>query len=140
MLANRGILATLALLLALGPFLHGHFGSAHLSGFHLDGLDALEHLHAAGSSEQANPYDFESPAVGVALAVSRSDELRGQPAQTDDGQPVVSHLVSDLLAWSCVFALLAPRFPREPARCADLARQHSRPGLPPPALAPPALN
>jgi hypothetical protein len=137
MLANRGILATLALLLALGPFLHGHFGSAHLTGFHLDGLDALEHLHSTGPLEQANPYDIESPAVGVAIAVSRFEEP-GSPASD---LALIDGLLTTLLA-SLTLALAATPavllcWRRVPAGAGPA---HARPGAPPPALAPPALN
>ena len=139
LLAYRSTLAVLALLLALGPFLHGHFGRAHATGFHLDGLDVLEHLHVPATTEQAVPFDLESPAVGVAVAAFRSDEFADPDARSVSP---ASHpaLTSRLMVWAVIVlaALHATRRLRRawtPPR--PLARRPARPGLPPPTLAPP---
>ena len=113
-------------LLALGPFLHSHFGPSHDTGFHLDGVHAV-HTADATAMGLAQLGEEESPALGVSASL---------PHPEDDGQS------------GLMFALLLAVLPLLPLlRQAPLPRsaraRTPQPvlygnGLPPPSLAPPA--
>ena len=112
-------------LLALGPFLHSHFGTSHDTGFHLDGVHAVHAADTTGmNATQAG--EEESPALGVSASL---------PHPEDDGQP------AQLLALLLIVLPLLPLV-RQGLPCWRSRREH-RPalygeGLPPPGLAPPA--
>jgi len=131
LLLRRCLTLVLAALLALGPFLHSHFGASHETGFHLDGVHAV-HASADVGNAKATPQasawqadDEESLALGVATS---------RPHPENDGWP--------LLAWALLLAVL-PLLPpvRQALPCARPAQRspHTRyrAGLPPPGLAPP---
>lgn len=124
-LLHRCLTLLLAGLLALGPFLHGHFGVSHDTGFHLDGVHAV-HAHAATSMSTMQTSDEESPALGVATSL---------PHPEDDGLVLLA-----LALLTAVLSLLMPlqraSVPR-PDRTRAPARPLYRAGLPPPCLAPP---
>lgn len=127
-LQRIGALALLALL-ALGPFLHAHWGQASRGGFHMDGAVVHQHAVNADVSVLSADDEHESPAVGVASSLPRGAEKT--PSATD-----VSLWVCGLL-----LAVLLPRMPlrltaRVPAP--PLARR-TRHNWPPLALAPPTL-
>jgi len=63
----------LAGLLALGPFLHGHVGASHQTGFHLDGVHAVQTSHPTGVFTFQTP-DDESPALGVAASLPHPED------------------------------------------------------------------
>ena len=67
------LLHTLWVLLALGPFLHAHYGSSSLTGFHMDEVSqAVSHLPPLGHSMELSQADTpESPALGVATSYTR---------------------------------------------------------------------
>ena len=44
-LLRRWLTLLMVGLLALGPFLHSHFGTSHDTGFHLDGVHAVSYTH-----------------------------------------------------------------------------------------------
>lgn len=123
-LLQRWLSLLIAGVLTLGPFLHGHVGNSHESGFHLDGVHAL-HAHDVPSVKQQWAGDEESPALGVAESL---------PQSADQG------LHGLLLGF--VLAVL-PMLLLSPALCLPAARHHTllrplyRAGLPPPSLAPP---
>ena len=57
-------------LLALGPFLHAHYGPSVSTGFHINGLEtAAVATHWTAATEEVStasaPNELESPAVGV---------------------------------------------------------------------------
>ena len=112
-------------LLALGPFLHSHFGASHDTGFHLDGVHAV-HASVPADMRAMQASDDESPALGVAASL---------PHPEDEGW--------GLLGLAMLVAVLAlpvqRRWPLPRARriLRPLDRLY-RPGLPPPGLAPPA--
>ncbi len=120
---QRWLALALIGLLALGPFLHSHFGASHDTGFHLDGLHEVHHASAA-TELGVNAPDDESPALGVATSLP------------EDGHAPVWPLA----LWLVVLPLLRP-----PARLSlsrpAAAPQGARPvycaGMPPPGLAPP---
>lgn len=120
---HRWLAGLLASVLALAPFLHGHFGVSHESGFHIDGLHAVQHpAHDAQPSLQAS--DDESPALGVAPVRPPSEDL-------------------GTLWWPIALLLVLPLLPLQaqgqarPPRQRHRARPLYRVGLPPPSLAPP---
>ena len=122
---HRWLAALLAGLLALAPFLHSHFGASHESGFHIDGLHAVQHPgHDAQPSLSMQASDDESPALGVAPV--------RPPSEGGDSVwwPMALLLVLPLLP------LLAQGQPRAPCPRRS-ARLLYRVGLPPPSLAPP---
>jgi hypothetical protein len=125
---QRWLIMLLASLLALGPFLHGHLGNSHQSGFHLDGMHAL-HADDGSVAAMASPSgaEEESEALGV------GDSL---PPSTDPGLPLLlCGLLFALLALSLLSRLACPLTP--PLRTGP--RTLYRPGLPPPGLAPPRV-
>lgn len=123
---NHGLMAVLIGLLALGPFLHGHLGVSSVSGFHLDGLHTLTHPHEAGAVHSISAPDDESPAVGVATALPKSDDDTSHPL-------LVPGLPSAVLRLP-----LQPLAGRPWQAAAELQTVHTyREGWPPPALAPP---
>jgi len=112
-------------LLALGPFLHSHFGISHDTGFHLDGVHAV-HTQAPAGMSAMQASDEESPALGVAASL---------PHPEDEALGLLS------LALLVAVLLLPPRhrlhLPRARRTLAPTGRLY-RAGLPPPCLAPPA--
>jgi len=120
---HRWLAGLLACVLALAPFLHGHIGISHESGFHIDGLHAVHHPgHDVQPSLQAP--DDESPALGVTTVRPPSE----------DGAT---------LWWPIALLLVLPLLPLLPQGQAPTARPRVggralyRVGLPPPSLAPP---
>jgi hypothetical protein len=131
---------TLALmaLLALGPFLHAHYGNSRLTGFHVDGISqAVSHTdapfglwvpHVTSSSEE------ESAALGVTASHARQTV-----EATDASQDDVNTASACLAFVLAVFAAVRAR--HRPARRGwrDIPARHHvfAPGLPPLAHAPP---
>ena len=124
-LLRRWLTLLLVGLLALGPFLHSHFGASHDTGFHLDGVHAV---HAADSTGMnlTQAGDEESPALGVSASL---------PHPEDDGQSGL--LLALLLVVLPLLPVLGQGLP-----CWRHPRKHQPTlygaGLPPPSLAPPA--
>ncbi len=125
-LLRRWLTLLMVGLLALGPFLHSHFGTSHDTGFHLDGVHAV-HMADASSVGSAQASQEESPALGVSASL---------PQPEDDGQSVLM----------CALLWALPLLPL--LRQAGLPRgDHARTpkhalygeGLPPPSLAPPTV-
>ncbi len=127
-LLKRGLMTVLIGLVSLGPFLHGHLGTSHVSGFHVDGLHAVAHADEAGSVHSMSAVDDESPALGVAASLPKSD----------DGHL----LLPAALLLACVLCLLPHQSSLRirPAATDPQAARAYRDGWPPPALAPPALT
>ena len=124
-------------LLALSPFLHGHLGASHVSGFHVDGLDlghsAQGGAQGAGSPAQVSVHAWshaaseeESPALGVSVSLP----------QTGDDVHLATGIIGFLL-----WAWLAKKVLAHRVRCtpplAQVAPRTYQSGWPPPALAPP---
>ncbi len=112
-------------LLVLGPFLHGHFGTSLETGFHIDGVHAVNTTdHTSLGTMQLG--GEESPALGVAASVPQPED-------------------EDVLLFSVsLFTVLVPSlarrnflFPRGRKRLFVATPLRYRPGLPPPCLAPP---
>ena len=126
-LLRRWLTLLMVGLLALGPFLHGHFGVSHDTGFHLDGVHAV-HASDTSSLTQALVGEEESPALGVSASL---------PHPEDDGQ---SGLLCALLLVVLPLLPLMRRVLRlrRPSARTPTATPYGD-GLPPPSLAPPAV-
>jgi len=124
-------------LLALGPFLHAHYGPSQATGFHINGLETTA---LAGQTmtpahdlpEISAPIEPESPAVGVVTSLPRCEENELFTTDTLDLLMVgfFSHKLFKLLA------LIWPWVPQvnPSGACAFRA------GFLPPALAPPVSS
>jgi hypothetical protein len=122
----------LTVLLALGPFLHAHYGASHLSGLHVDGMDSVHASHAHHSPIQVMEADSddESAAVGVAPSYPRQWQLQLDNATWTTLVTVwVLFVAASTLLPLCVRARawMPPAWPHLFATSA-----------PPPSLAPPA--
>lgn len=120
-------------LLALSPFLHGHLGASHVSGFHVDGLDLSHNAQVAETPALLSVYmsahtasEEESPALGVSVSL---------PQAGDDVQLATGIIGFLLWAWLAK-KVLAHRVRRTPP-LAQVAPRTYQSGWPPPALAPP---
>lgn len=132
-------------LLALGPFLHAHYGQSQATGFHINGLQAasvssvLPPVHqdfaSAASAEAPGlsaPTEQESPAASVVTSLPRFEEGDGLSADT----------LEVLLVSFFVLSVLR-RLPRTwpGARAVNpLVACAFQDGFPPPAHAPPVLS
>jgi hypothetical protein len=127
-------------LLALGPFLHAHYGNSQLTGFHVDGISqAVSHtdrlvsafLPAATSSSEE-----ESAALGVTTSHTRQT-FEAAEASPDHGTAASAWLAfvwAVFAAWRGHSALVRRRWFGVEKRHPSFA-----PGLPPLAHAPPVL-
>lgn len=126
-------MAILMVLLGLGPFLHAHYGSSRMLGFHVDGIvqatDAAHHFDLASLSQGT---EEESAAVGVTTSYAR------QTVQDSDDD-----LSPDFVAMVLVlFAALGHGGVVQARRRLDtwLLPSTYALGLLPPAHAPPTFN
>jgi hypothetical protein len=126
-------MAMLMVLLALGPFLHAHYGSSRMLGFHVDGIvqatGVAHHFDLASLSQDT---EEESAAVGVTTSYAR------QTLQDSDGDPAVSFVAVALV----LFAVATYGFwiQRRNSQSTWLSRSTYALGFPPPAHAPPTFN
>ena len=81
-------MAILMVLLALGPFLHAHYGRSHILGFHVDGISQATMFSHHDSSTNLSPdTEEESAAVGVTTSYSR------QSLQDSDDESLIHFLL-----------------------------------------------
>lgn len=103
-----------------------------MTGFHVAGYNAPVATHDLADTQRlaASPdlFDAESPAVGVSASLIRFDFDIPCP----DGMTLQSIIA---IVATCVVSLLLLR----PVRATSACSARPRPGLPPPALAPPAF-
>jgi hypothetical protein len=131
---RRFIIQSLWLLLALGPFLHAHFGASHYEGFHDDTIQRIaglsKHLHTECSVETSEIP--ESPAIAVGNAMPREWE------QAEEGDHTVFN--AQLLQLASLLWQLAPTPDDSMAWFipATLVRPDIWAAPTPPAQAPPA--
>ena len=130
---RQGVVTVLMALLALSPFLHGHLGASHVSGFHVDGLDVSHSAQAAETPALVSIHvsahaasEEESPALGVSVSLP----------QAGDDVHLAAGIVGFLLWVWLAKKVLAHRVRRTPL-LAQVAPRTYPPGWPPPALAPP---
>lgn len=132
-----GLVVFLMVLLAIGPFLHSHWGPSHVFGLHVSGLHVDEwhgvqhgaspaHFVATASQQSLGVTDDESPALGVETSLPQPDH---------DGFSLGHAL--------CLLAVFLPLGMRQLARPHGVGAHPPAPlhayqaGWPPPALAPP---
>jgi uncharacterized BrkB/YihY/UPF0761 family membrane protein len=106
------IMTILVVLLALGPFLHAHYGSSRMLGFHMDGI-------AQVASTQAHSYARQS-------------------LQGSDGNTMAS-FVALVVVLLTLFASCVTRVLAAPSRTWITPSTYAL-GFPPPAHAPPNFN
>lgn len=120
-------------LLALGPFLHAHYGHMQATGFHINGLEAAS--FAAMNTAPADrpmvsaPTEQESLAVGVVTSLPRFEEGDSFSPDTLEVLLLSFFIVS-------VFNCLPRAWPWVPTRHLFVASSFQA-GFPPPAHAPP---
>jgi hypothetical protein len=123
----------LMVLLALGPFLHAHYASSRMLGFHVDGIvqamDAVHHFDLVSLSQDT---EEESAAVGVTTSHAR------QSPQDSDGDASVDFVAMGLV----LFPAIAYGFwvQRRKRLSTWLSTSTYALGFPPPAHAPPTFN
>jgi hypothetical protein len=126
-------MAMLMVLLALGPFLHAHYGGSRMLGFHVDGIvqatGVAHHFDLASLSQDT---EEESAAVGVTTSYAR------QTLQDSDGDTSANFVAMALV----LFAVAAYGFwvQRRNGQSTWLSPSTYALGFPPPAHAPPAFN
>jgi hypothetical protein len=127
------IMTILVVLLALGPFLHAHYGSSRMLGFHMDGIAQVAstqaHLDMASFSQDT---EDESSAVGVTTSYAR------QSLQGSDGDTMAS-FVALVVVLLTLFASCGTRVLAAPTRTWITPSTYAL-GFPPPAHAPPNFN
>ncbi len=123
----------LSLLLALGPFLHAHFGIATVSGFHMAGYNSVtvssEPVFGMTGISQLD--EQESASVGVETAYLKQIELDVQ--QPPDVFFILTGFVLALVDLNISSCLPRP-YPQVPGRSNFLA------GFPPLTHAPPTFS
>lgn len=88
-------MAILMVLLALGPFLHAHYGSSRMLGFHVDGIvQATGVAHHFDLTSLSQGSEEESAAVGVTTSYARQTVQDSD----DDVSPSFIAMVSVLFA------------------------------------------
>lgn len=121
-------------LLALGPFLHAHYGHSQATGFHINGLEtAATATHPSVAAYDAPavsvPIEPESPAVGVVTSLPRFEK-----------SDLFSADILEILLLSFFILNVFNRLPRiwqwVPTVNPFVACSFKA-GFPPPALAPP---
>jgi hypothetical protein len=134
---NRSFLKRLCLylaialtaLIAVGPFLHAHYGKSYIKGFHIDGIHHVASQHGDYSTASFQPLpEQESDAIGVTTSYSRQLEL-----EPTDVQPELLAVVW-VMYFAAVHAVLSKRRKRLNTR--EIFGSYSS-GFPPPSHAPP---
>lgn len=127
-------------LLALGPFLHAHYGNSRLTGFHLDGISqAVSHTDShfrAFYPAATSSNEEESAALGVTASHTR------QTLETTDSSPDHGNTSSACLAfvWAVFVGCRGQRaLMRRRLFFGQVRRSNFAPGLPTLAHAPPVL-
>jgi hypothetical protein len=129
---SLGLVSLLMGLLALGPFLHAHYGASQATGFHVNGLQAVAMAQTAGMASDSPvlspPSEQESPAVGVVTSLPRWE--------TDSFSPDTAHvpLLSEVVSGGLQRLMLAAFWP---STLKPIDSRIFKAGFPPPAHAPP---
>lgn len=126
------VLALMALL-ALGPFLHAHYGSSRLTGFHVDGMGALPaHAHVQTDAAAYFSSDSEEESAAVGISASHTRQSLTDDSTEEDASPV--WLLVAAVVCACVLAQTRVR-----GAAPIFIRPHRayRAGFPPLAHAPP---
>ena len=126
-------MAMLMVLLALGPFLHAHYGSSRMLGFHVDGIvQAASVAHHFDLASLSQDTEEESAAVGVTTSYAR------QTLQDNDGDTAANFVAMVLVLFAAVaYGFLIQR--RKSLSTWLLPSTYAL-GFPPPAHAPPTFS
>lgn len=126
------IAITLIALLALGPFLHAHYGTSTITGFHIAGVNSVGvSMDAPLVASFLQENQEESAAVGVVTSYARKVSLDVQ----DESLALLVFVI--LVASVVLVAVISSTWRlNEPT----LPRTAFSPGYPPFAHAPPARN
>lgn len=85
-------------LLALGPFLHAHYGSSRLTGFHVDGVGAVStSVHASADTGASIAPDSEEESAALGISTSHTRQSLSDDGSEEDASPL----------WFLVTALLS---------------------------------
>lgn len=123
------IMTLLMVLLALGPFLHAHYGSSRLQGFHVDGLGQLGAVHERFDfTVLTQDAEEESAALGVTTSHARQS--------FGDFDDAPTNLLALVFVWLTALVLCIPPHWHRTRHACTPERTYAS-GLPPPALAPP---
>lgn len=126
-------MAVFMVLLALGPFLHAHYGSSRMLGFHVDGIvQAASVAHHFDLASLSQDTEEESAAVKVTTSYAR------QTLQDNDGDTALNFAAVVLV----LFVASAYGFwiHRRSGPNNWLAPSTYALGFPPPAHAPPTFS
>ena len=129
------VLALMALL-ALGPFLHAHYGNSRLTGFHVDGMGALSvHGHAQTDTAAYFSPDSEEESAALGISASHTRQSLTDDSTEENASPVWLLVVAVVCA--CVLAQTRVR-----GAAPIFIRPHRayRAGFPPLAHAPPTSH
>ena len=88
LLSLQLVLALMALL-ALGPFLHAHYGSSRLTGFHVDGMGGVStpvHVSVETVAYVTSDGEEESAALGISTSHTRQSLI--DDGSEEDRSPV----------------------------------------------------
>ncbi len=127
------LVLALVALLALGPFLHAHYGSSRLTGFHVDGMGGVStpvHVSVETVAYATSDSEEESAALGISTSHTRQ-------SLTDDGSEEDS---SPVWLWvAAVFCACVAAQTRVRGAALIFIRPHRAycAGFPPLAHAPP---
>jgi len=126
-------MAMLMVLLALGPFLHAHYGSSRMLGFHVDGIaqatGAAHHFDLTSLSQET---EEESAAIGVTTSYAR------QTLQDREGDASADFVATVLVLFAAVVYGCCVQWRQRPSL--EFLPCTYALGLPPPAHAPPTLH
>ena len=126
---RQGVVIVLMTLLALSPFLHGHLGASHVSGFHVDGLDLSHNAADAATATWVSAHaasEEESPALGVSVSL---------PQMGDDVH--LATAIVGFLLWVWLARKMLAHCVRRMRPAPETPPSTYQSGWPPPALAPP---
>ena len=123
-------------LLALGPFLHAHYGSSRLTGFHVDGMGALPtHAHTPSDTAAYFTQDSEEESAALGISASHTRQSLTDDSTEEDASPV-------WLLVAAVFCAAVAAHTRVRGAAPIFIRPHRayRAGFPPLAHAPPTAH
>jgi hypothetical protein len=123
-------------LLALGPFLHAHYGSSRLTGFHVDGMGAVStSVQASADIETYVAPDSEEESAALGISTSHTRQSLSDDGNEENASPL----------WFLVTVLLSVGVATQSSirgamPCCIRPSRAYRAGFPPLAHAPPTAR
>ena len=127
------IAAALVVLLAIGPFIHAHYGASKATGMHLDGISAVT-TSAGVQSAPSITQDGQQESAAVGVETSFARQILLDVEEKPQTLFIVAALVVALPAL-LMAAYRRPSWPRQSPPDRSLS-----PGFPPLPHAPPATH